>query len=419
MNWLQWYNLRTYVRNSIWILPLLGTVAALVLCPLVFWLDRRLGLESDFDPGPTRELLQGLAASIFALIVFVSSTLLLAVQLASAQLTPRVISLFFKDLVIKFSLALFVFTFTFSMALALRISDSVPLLAARAAAYCCLLCLIFFVFMIDHVGKFLRPTGVLRVVAHTGRQVVRNVFPRPFDESETKTADLAGESVRTVVSTKSGVVLALNVRGLVSLAQQYECVIEMVPQVGEFVAIDEPLFHVFKGGANLKSADLLNSVAVGFERTIEQDPAFAFRIIVDIASKGLSPAINDPTTAVLAIDQIHRLLRMVGKRRLDEGHVRDAQGQLRFIYRTPDWEDFVQLAVTEIRHFGATSIQVTRRLRAMLENLIHTLPALRAPVLREELTKLKRSAKRSFAEAQDRALAEVSDSQGVGGKGDQ
>ena len=102
---------------------------------------------------------------------------------------------------------------------------------------------------------------------------------------------------------------------------------------------------------------------------MEQDPAFAFRIIVDIASKGLSPAINDPTTAVLAIDQIHHLLRSVGGRHLDEGLAHDRSGSLRLVYRTPDWEDFVYLAVTEIRQFGGTSIQVARRLRAMLENL--------------------------------------------------
>ena len=149
---------------------------------------------------------------------------------------------------------------------------------------------------------------------------------------------------------------------------------------------------------------------------MEQDPALAFRVVVDIASKGLSPAINDPTTAVLAIDRIHHLLRHVGKRRLDDEQVRDTTGRVRVLYRTPDWEDFVTLAVTEIRQFGGASIQVARRLRAMLENLIQTLPESRAPPLRQELTLLHRSAERFFTEPEDRAVAEVSDSQGVGGK---
>src|SRR4029079_400582 len=103
-----------------------------------------------------------------------------------------------------------------------------------------------------------------------------------------------------------------------------------------------------RGGTDLPAEALHSSIALGTERTIEQDPAFAFRMIVDIASKGLSPAINDPTTAVLAIDRIHHLLRHVGSRRLDNELVRDATGRLRLMYRTPDWEDFVTLAITEI-----------------------------------------------------------------------
>jgi uncharacterized membrane protein len=226
-----------------------------------------------------------------------------------------------------------------------------------------------------------------------------------------------GEPNLTVRSQKDGVVLAFDVSGLVSLAQSADCVIELAPQVGDFVAVGDPLFHIFGRDSGALPADALhNSIAVGQERTLEQDPAFAFRIIVDIASKGLSPAINDPTTAVLALDQIHHLLRDVGQRRLDDGRVRDKQGRLRLIYRTPDWGDFVELAVTEIRQFGGASIQVARRLRAMLENLVETLQEERATLLRQELELLDRSADRFFAEPEDRALAHVSDSQGVGGK---
>jgi uncharacterized membrane protein len=230
-------------------------------------------------------------------------------------------------------------------------------------------------------------------------------------------AALDGKPTLTVTSIRDGAVLAVDIEGLVAMAQRADCVIEIVPQVGDFIALGDPLFRVFQGGATLTANALRQSIAVGQERTIEQDPALAFRIMVDIANKGLSPAINDPTTAVLAIDQIHHLLRNVGSRHLDDERVRDAAGRVRLVYRTPAWEDFVQLAVTEIRHFGGVSIQIARRLRAMLENLIQTLPEERAPLLRQELSLLRRSAERSFPEPEDRALAEVSDSQGMGSKG--
>ncbi len=344
----------------------------------------------------------------------------MAVQLASAQLTPHVIAVVFKDRITKLSLSAVVFTFTFTLAALLRITDFVPWVTSIVAAYGCLLSLGAFLFLIDHIGKALRPSGASRSVALLGRAVIESVYPRSLSESRDSDLDLAddfpGEPTATIDSAADGVVLAFDVQGLVTLAERANCIIELVPQVGDFVATGDPLFRVFRGGATLTAAELRSSVALGQERTLEQDPAFAFRILVDMASKGLSPGINDPTTAVLAIDQIHHLLRNVGNRQLDDGRLRGATGRLRLVYRTPDWADFVHLSVTELRHFGSTSIQVARRLRAMIENLIECLPRERAALLLPELAMLHRSSERSFPEPEDRALADISDLQGVGGR---
>ena len=99
-------------------------------------------------------------------------------------------------------------------------------------------------------------------------------------------------------------------------ARRTRGIVEFVPQVGDFVAVDEPLFVLYGGATTIDDQAPRPSVAFGPERTMEQDPLFSFRIMVDIALKALSPAINDPTTGVLALDQIHRLLRSVGRRRL-------------------------------------------------------------------------------------------------------
>ena len=142
---------------------------------------------------------------------------------------------------------------------------------------------------------------------------------------------------------------------------------------------------------------------------------FAFRILLDIALKALSKAINDPTTATLAIDQLHRLLRCVGNRKLSGETIRDRNGQLRLIFRTPDWEDYVRLTFTELRFNGAESIQVVRRLRAMIEDLIKTLPEHRHPALQKELERLDLTVQRVYAHPDDLALARIPDSQGLGG----
>jgi uncharacterized membrane protein len=420
MTWLQRYQVRHYLRNSIWILPVVSMPAAIAAVALLHGIDDVTGWQSTLPPDAVRTVLATMASSMFTFVVFVSSALLVAVQLASGQLTPRIIAIVFKDPVTKLSLTIFVFAFTFTVAAQVRITSSVPLLTARVAVYSSVVGLAVFLYLIDHVGKALRPSGALQAVGTLGRKVIDSVYPRRFGAPSSTSLELAavpgGEPTRTIPSSRGGAVLAFDPRGLASLAERADCVIEMVPQVGDFVATGDPLFRVFHGGDDLPADALQHSVALGLERTLEQDPTFALRIMVDIASKGLSPAINDPTTAVLAIDQIHRFLRSVGGRQLDDGRVRDAAGRLRLVYRTPDWEDFVHLAVTEIRQFGGLSIQVARRLRAMLEDLIRTLPPERAPLLRQELVLLQRSAERLFVEPEDRALAGVSDLQGVGGK---
>jgi uncharacterized membrane protein len=419
MTWLHRYRVRHYLRNSIWVLPVFAMAAAVLFARALHRLDEAMAWESSFQPDNMRAVLGTLAGSMFTFVVFVCSSLLLVVQLASAQLTPRIIGVLFKDTVTKVTLALFVFMFTFAIAALLRIGATVPLLTAEIAVWSTAGCICVFLYLIDHVGKMLRPSGALQSVASKAHQVIESVYPRRLKGSHQSLSDAESvawpsASTSTVKSSKDGVVLAFDVQGLVVLAVRYDCVIEFVPQVGNLVAPGDALFRIH-GGAGLPAKALSHSIALGVERTMEQDPMFAFRVIVDIASKGLSPAINDPTTAVLALDRLHHLLRHVGNRRLDDEKVRDASGRVRLLYHTPDWEDFVRLAVTEIRQFGGSSIQVARRLRAMLDNLIETLPAERAEPLNQELKLLEKSAQRFFQEPEDRALADVGDSQGVGG----
>lgn len=418
MSWLSLYRTKLYVRNSIWIFPALSIAAALVTVVLLNKLERALGLQLNMTPETARTIMATVAGSMFTLVAIGSSALLLAVQLAAAQLTPRVITLVYRNTVRKFSLAAFVFTFTFSVAVLVRIQESVPLLTGYVAAYGFLANLALFLYFTDNIGKSLRPSSALHNVAISGRAVIREVYPSQLDEHSSAPApvkSIEGAPRRIVVNKTDGVLLAFDQKGLVSLAERSNCLIELIPEVGDFVAAGDPLFRIFDGDDRLTDESLRKSVALGAERTMEQDPMFAFRIIVDIAAKALSPAVNDPTTAVLSIDQLHHLLRDVGGRYLAEGREADSKGRLRLVYRTPNWDDFVYMAVTEIRQYGRESIQIMRRLRAMLENLIETLPERRAPLLRKELSLLSSSSRRMFQD-DDLTLAETGDLQGMGGR---
>jgi len=417
LTWLQRYRLRAFVASSLWVVPVAGIALALLLAPVLRHFDAETRWTLfGFGPDGARAALAGLVASVFTFVVFVFSILLVAVQIASANLTPRVIAAILAHRPVRVCLGLMVFTFVYGLAVVGRIEGTVPQLPVAMVIAASLASLVAFLFLIDHLARRLRPVTVLCELGRHGARVIESVYPRLLAESPEEGPRAApGEGARQVVrSREGGVVLAFDAAGLVAAARAADGVIELVPQVGDFVATGDPVFRVF-GPRDVDEEQLRESLALGGERTAEQDPAFPLRTIVDIASKALSPAINDPTTAVLALDQIHHLLRNVGHRRLDTGQTRDRDGRLRLVYETPDWEAFVELALTEMRHFGASSIQVARRQRALLVDLVSVLPPERHPPLRAELQRLQRSVESAFSDADDRALAAQGDSQGLGG----
>jgi uncharacterized membrane protein len=276
-----------------------------------------------------------------------------------------------------------------------------------------------FLALAQRVAYSLRPVTILTTVANDTRAVIEALYPQSYSGNEVDRGRInlqQSVAARTIeYGGRAGVLIGLDVKGLIELATRGGCALEVVPAIGDFVATGGELFRVHGEGVGaLDEQSLYGSIAFGPERTLQQDPAFGFRIIVDIANKALSPAINDPTTAVLAVDQLQHLLQLLGRRKLDTGVWRDPAGQVRLVYRTPDWDDYVTLAVTEIRLYAGLSAPVTRRLQAMFDGLLLSVPAARTAILREHILLLGRTVERTHGDPQDGALAICADLQGFG-----
>src|SRR5580704_303814 len=185
--------------------------------------------------------------------------------------------------------------------------------------------------------------------------------------------------------------------------------------VGDTVSQGTVLLEVYGAKVSIPEPSLLQGIVLARERTFEQDPKYPLRLLVDTAIMALSPAVNDPTTAVQAIDQIQDLLHRLSGRALETGFVKDARGDLRVIFPMPTWEEYLGLAFDEIRLYGASTIQVLRRMRAALIDLSASLtePA-RVDAVRRYLKHLDAMIERSDLDPIDRALALQADPQGLG-----
>lgn len=420
MYWRETYHVRHSLRSSLWIVPLIAIPFAMFATRFAHWLDVRLQWTFlGFGVKGAEALLQATVTATLSFLVFTFGSLLVALQVASGQLTPRIIATtLLRNNVVRYTVGLFIFTFLFALGVQNRLETKVYQLPLILAAALALLCFAAFLYLIDYAARSLRPISILTRVGNDGLEVIESVYPGlnlgpgvpPNQRHRLGRPD-------RVISHRgsSGIILAAHVEILTIAAEKTKGVIELVPQVGDFVGVDDPLFNLYGGASKIDDEVLRTAIAFGSERTMEQDPTFAFRIVIDIALKALSPAINDPTTAVLAIDQLHRMLRSVGRRNLRTDEILDASGQLRVVFRTPNWDDFVHLAFSEIRAYGANDLQIVRRLRAMIENLKETLPKHRQDELQHELSLLDREAKRQFRYPEELALASIADSQGLGG----
>jgi uncharacterized membrane protein len=223
-----------------------------------------------------------------------------------------------------------------------------------------------------------------------------------------------------VRSDGAGAIQAVNVDGLARWARRHDCLIVLPHPVGDFVTEGESLVEVHgsNGSTLLVERELRGFVALGLERTIEQDPAFAIRIMVDIATMALSPAVNAPTTAVQVLDYLEDVLRLIGTQELTGWMARrDGDGRLLVVGPVPSWEQFLALGTTEIRLYGGGAIQVVKRLHAMLQALREVVrPEFRAAV-DEELAKLEATVAERFGNSADLPWAVLADRQGLGGAG--
>jgi uncharacterized membrane protein len=264
----------------------------------------------------------------------------------------------------------------------------------------------------------LQINNMLAFTGDHGRGVIEKMYPpieAPIAMAEPEEFQKVLVTQSLLHSGRPRAIQAVNAPALFQMACISGGIFEIVSSVGETVVEGTLLLRVHGGRVKIKELDLRKTVEMGAERTFEQDPKYAIRLLVDIAIKALSPAINDPTTAVQALDQIEDLLLRLGRRRLEIGAMRDSKGALKVVIPGPTWEDFIILAFDEIRICGSRSVQVMRRMKALASDLIASLPPERHAPLHHYRERLNATIVRSFEDILEQQEASIEDRQGLGG----
>jgi len=416
--------------TSYWLLPTLCVAVAIGLSYAAQALDERLPQDYTawylFRGGPegARSVLSAVSSSMMTFAGLVFSVTILVLQQASNQFSPRVLRTFLKDRRSQLPLGIFVGTFVYAL-LGLRsvrgtsegIELYVPSLTVWLAVVLVLLCVCTFIYYIHHVAQSIRAVVVLTRIRDETRQTLERMYPEGVGEDAEEAQVERPEGVPSLLVTNpghSGVLVVVDQERLFSWARKASITLVLQPLVGDFVPHGAVLFEVWGEASRLDVEALVDSLVISQERTLQQDTAFGFRQLVDIAERALSPGINDPTTAVQAIDQLHDLLRrMVGRRFPSPGR-KDEAGTLRLICPRPDWSAYVRLAVDEVRQYGEGSFQVVRRLRFLLEDLLLVAPTFRREELKRQLSLLEASVERTFTDEREARMAHRANPQGHG-----
>ncbi|MFJ4093193.1 DUF2254 domain-containing protein [Kitasatospora sp. NPDC089913] len=419
--------LREHLRESFWFAPLLACVAAVLLAGLTAELDEAVVSQSVADTGSVDELLRfnsaaksvvsTVSSAMLTFIGVVFSISLVALQMAASQFSPRVLRLYVRSRLTKAAFSVCLATFLFALLVQFSYDDStdpakltsVPVFSSVVAVLLVVLSLALFVLYVQSTMRLLRVPHVIDRVANESTAVLLQYRLMPAEPAP----PVPDQAYTLLHEGRSGVLRDVNIGRLLRIARKHDAVLHLVPRIGDFIAPGTPIVRV-AGERPPPSRRIAQALNVGVDRTMHQDLSFGFRQLVDIAIRALSPAVNDPTTAVQAVDRIHQLLAMLLHESFGDLCHRDRHGAVRLVEPVPGWSAVVDLAFTEIRLCGAGHPQVTRRLTAALDDLLRIAPDLRRPELLEQQALLVRAVTQEQGDQEVRAFALRPDRQGIG-----
>ena len=368
------------LRASFWFVPGLMVVGSVVLAALALTIDTVLA-GTPLPPwvytggaDGARTLLSTIAGSMVTVAGVGFSITIVALVLASTQFGPRLLSLFMRDVTSQATLGVFTGTFTYCVLVLRTIRGEeeaggafVPQVAMTIAIVITLLSVAALVYFFHHVAVSIQaPKLVAAVARDLDHAIDRLAATRATRHGPAPEADaIPDPGSDTIVSASSnGYVQVVDDRALIALATEHDLCTRLLTRPGLFVVAGNPIIAVRRAetvGSDVLDA-LRDAVIIGDVRTAEDDIEFSVRQLVEVALRALSPAINDPFTAMAAIDWLGAALARLAGEEWPARYRHDAAGRLRMVAEVPTFAGVTHTIFSRIRHYGGTSPVVLNRL---------------------------------------------------------
>jgi uncharacterized membrane protein len=346
------------------------------------WIPNALFPSRD-DPAVAQLILASVATSIMTVVSIVFAILLMTLTLASTQFSPRILVSFVRDRTTQWTLGLFLGTFSYCMA-ALPAARAlphpfVPVATVTGAMLLALACAAWLILFIHHISQSISVNHIVDRIARETELVIDELMPYPRSSyllEEQGEGFAATENGAAVFSRESGYIRYVNVQHLVALARAYRICVHLDRRVGQFVPAGVPIMWVSKPDRvpAERERHLIAAFDLGPTRTMQQDIEFGIIQIVDIALRAMSPAVNDPSTAISCVDQLSRvMIHWIGRASPPSRHYAPPH-VLRLVIPWMTFDGLLDTAFEQIRHYATSDIVVGLRLMRAYHDIARATP---------------------------------------------
>jgi uncharacterized membrane protein len=321
------------------------------------------------DPQTAQLILSAIATSIMTVVSIVFAILLMTLTLASTQFSPRILISFVRDRATQWTLGVLLGTFSYCIAV-LPATHSlpvrfVPVISVLGAMLLALVAIAWLIFFIHHISQAISVNHIVDRIARDTEQVIDGLMPYPHTGFAPPNQEaMPNGSGAPILNLRSGYIRFIDVGRLTALAKEWKIRIRVERGVGHFVPAGLPLVRVTHEGrvGPLRAAELLGAFDIGPTRTLQQDAEFGIIQIVDIALRAISPAVNDPSTAISCIDQLSSILIAWCGRTPPPSVIFDPPHVPRVEVPWIGLEGMLNTAFDQIRHYAAADLAVNLRL---------------------------------------------------------